>query len=92
MRRCRLGNRVTDEYQEDAMDRTAKPSLLSRISARQWVAIVLAVLAVIFVAQNHHRVDINILTVTIRSPMWLVLLIMFLVGWVAGLLTRRSRR
>ncbi|MBF6147346.1 hypothetical protein A5780_20440 [Nocardia sp. 852002-20019_SCH5090214] len=74
------------------MDRAAKPSLLSRISARQWVAIVLAVLTVIFVAQNHHRVDINILTVTIRSPMWLVLLIMFLVGWVAGLLTRRSRR
>lgn len=74
------------------MDRTAKPSLLSRISARQWVAIVLAVLAVIFVAQNHHRVDINILTVTISSPMWLVLLIMFLVGWIVGLLTRRSRR
>ncbi|MFG3522484.1 lipopolysaccharide assembly protein LapA domain-containing protein [Nocardia nova] len=74
------------------MDRAAKPSLLSRISARQWVAIVLAVLALIFVVQNHHRVDINILTVTIRSPMWLVLLIMFLVGWVAGLLTRRSRR
>ncbi|MBF6448022.1 MULTISPECIES: lipopolysaccharide assembly protein LapA domain-containing protein [Nocardia] len=74
------------------MDRTAKPSLLSRISARQWVAIVLAVLAVIFVVQNHHRVDINILTVTISSPMWLVLLIMFLVGWIVGLLTRRSRR
>ncbi|WP_324191513.1 LapA family protein [Nocardia elegans] len=92
MRRCRLGDRVTDEYQEDAMDRAAKPSLLSRISARQWVAIVLAVLAVIFVAQNHHRVDINILAVTIQSPMWLVLLIMFLVGWIAGLLTRRSRR
>ena len=74
------------------MDRAAKPSLLSRISARQWVAIVLAVLAVIFVVQNHHRVDINILTVTISSPMWLVLLIMFLVGWIVGLLTRRSRR
>ncbi|MFF0454104.1 LapA family protein [Nocardia africana] len=74
------------------MERAAKPSLLSRISARQWVAIVLAVLAVIFVVQNHHRVDINILSVTISSPMWLVLLIMFLVGWIVGLLTRRSRR
>ncbi|WP_227981244.1 hypothetical protein [Nocardia spumae] len=69
-----------------------KTSVLSRISAAQWVAIVLAVLAVIFVAQNHHRVDINILMVTIASPMWLVLLVMFVVGWLAGLLTRRSRR
>ncbi|NKY87323.1 hypothetical protein [Nocardia veterana] len=74
------------------MDRSTKPSRLSRISPTQWVALVLAVLAVIFVVQNHHRVDINILALTIRSPMWLVLLIMFLVGWVAGLLTRRARR
>lgn len=74
------------------MDRAAKPSLLTRISPRQWVAIVLAILAIIFVAQNHHRVDINILTVTIRSPLWLILLIMFVVGWIVGLFTRRGRR
>ena len=74
------------------MTSTTKTSLLSRISAAQWVALVLAVLAVIFVAQNHHRVDINILMVTISSPMWLVLLVIFVVGWLVGLLTRRSRR
>ena len=74
------------------MEQTTKSSGLSRISPAQWVAIVLAVLAIIFIVQNHHRVDINILMVTITSPMWLVLLIIFVVGWLAGLLTLRPRR
>ena len=74
------------------MEQTTKPSGLSRISPAQWIAIVLAVLAIIFIVQNHHRVDINILMVTITSPLWLVLLIIFVVGWLAGLLTLRTRR
>ena len=74
------------------MDQTTKPSGLARISPAQWIAIVLAVLAIIFIVQNHHRVDINILMVTITSPLWLVLLIIFVMGWLAGLLTRRFRR
>ena len=74
------------------MDQTAKRSTLSRISPAQWIAIVLAVLAIIFIVQNHHRVDINILMVTITSPLWLVLLVIFVVGWLAGLLTLRTRR
>ncbi|MFD4405118.1 lipopolysaccharide assembly protein LapA domain-containing protein [Nocardia sp. NPDC058499] len=70
-----------------------KPALLSRITVNQWVAAVLVVLAVVFIAQNRSRVDINFLLVTVRSPMWLILLIMFLVGALAGLLIkRRSRR
>lgn len=72
--------------------RSAKPSLLSRISRNQWIAIVLTVLAVVFVATNRHRVDIQFLLLTISSPMWLVLLATFVVGWLTGLLTRRSRR
>lgn len=70
-----------------------KPSLLSRITVNQWIAAVLVVLAVVFIAQNRTLVDINFLLVTIRSPMWLILLIMFLVGLLAGLLIRhRARR
>ncbi|MFF3573654.1 hypothetical protein [Nocardia jiangxiensis] len=74
------------------MDNTAKPSMLSRISVTQWVAIVLTVLAVVFIIENRHRVEIELLAVTIRSPMWLVLLVMFVVGWLAGILFRRFRR
>ncbi|WP_280418039.1 LapA family protein [Nocardia carnea] len=69
-----------------------KSALLSRITVNQWVAAVLVVLAVVFIAQNRNRVDINFLLVTVRSPMWLVLLIMFLIGALAGLLIRRRAR
>lgn len=69
-----------------------KPTLLSRITVNQWVAAVLVVLSVVFIAQNRSRVDINFLLVTVRSPMWLVLLIMFLIGALAGLLIRRRAR
>ncbi len=71
------------------MDNTGKPS---RISAGQWLAIVLTVLAVLFIIENRHRVEIEFLLITIRSPMWLVLLVMFVVGWLAGILVRRVRR
>jgi len=74
------------------MENTAKPSMVSRISVTQWVAIVLTVLAVVFIIENRHRVDIELLAITIRAPMWLVLLVMFVVGWLAGMLFRRFRR
>ncbi|WP_024800592.1 hypothetical protein [Nocardia sp. BMG51109] len=74
------------------MDKTAKPSVVSRISMNQWLAIVLTVLAVVFIVENRNRVDIEFLLITIRSPMWLILLVMFVVGWLAGMLARRVRR
>ncbi|MFI5720637.1 lipopolysaccharide assembly protein LapA domain-containing protein [Nocardia sp. NPDC051750] len=69
-----------------------KRSLLSRISLNQWLAAILIVLAVVFIAQNRDRVDINFLLVTVTAPMWLVLLILFLVGALAGVLIRRRAR
>ncbi|MBY8861448.1 hypothetical protein K7711_33580 [Nocardia sp. CA2R105] len=74
------------------MENTAKRSMVSRISVTQWVAIVLTVLAVVFIIENRHRVEIELLAITIRSPMWLVLLVMFVVGWLAGILFRSFRR
>ncbi|RDI49946.1 hypothetical protein [Nocardia mexicana] len=73
------------------MDKTAKPSIVSRISITQWLAIVLTVLAVLFIVANRDRVEIEFLLITIRSPMWLILLVMFAVGWLAGLLFRHVR-
>lgn len=73
------------------MTDTSKPSVLARISPNQWVAIILTALVVVFIAANRHRVDIEFLLMTIRSPMWLVLLVTFVIGWLAGLLTRRRR-
>lgn len=70
-----------------------KPSPLSRVSLNQWLALALTVLAVVFIAQNRAEVGINFLLITVRSPMWLILLIMFVAGLLAGmLLGRRARR
>ncbi|CRY74629.1 hypothetical protein [Nocardia farcinica] len=74
------------------MDQTAKkPSPFARISFNQWIALVLTVLALIFVLENRAHVDIEFLLITVRSPMWLILLVMFAIGWLAGLLTTRKR-
>ncbi len=74
------------------MDETVRSSGGSRLSAGQWVAVVLTVLAAVFVIENRGRVEIEFLLITIRSPMWLVLLVVFAVGWLSGMLFRRVRR
>ncbi|MFD0363240.1 hypothetical protein ACFQZZ_17475 [Nocardia sp. GCM10030253] len=74
------------------MNSTEKRSLLARISPTQWVAIALTIVAVVFVAENRAKVSIEFLLITIRSPMWLILLTMFAVGWVTGILTMRKRQ
>ncbi|MEV5647954.1 hypothetical protein AB0L57_06845 [Nocardia sp. NPDC052254] len=68
-----------------------KRSILARVSPTQWVALILIVLAVIFVAENRDRVSITLLMIDITSPLWLVLLVLFVVGWIAGVLTVRRR-
>lgn len=74
------------------MSSPEKRSLLSHITPNQWIALVITVLAVIFVAANRNKVSIEFLLVSVTSPLWLILLVMFVIGWIAGLLTARSRR
>ncbi|MFJ2666437.1 hypothetical protein ACIO14_19030 [Nocardia fluminea] len=69
-----------------------KRSLLSRVSPTQWVAIALSIVAVVFVLQNRGKVSVEILLVTVSSPMWLILLAMFVIGWIVGVLTTRRAR
>jgi putative membrane protein len=53
------------------------------------VDIVLVVLAAIFVSQNRDRHPIRLLWVTVQSPTWFVLTVIFVVGLVIGVLLRR---
>jgi lipopolysaccharide assembly protein A len=63
-----------------------------RIAARHWLAIILVVLAVIFVMQNTARHEIHLLWITVEAATWLVLIVIFVVGVVIGLLLGRRRR
>ncbi|MGY1693669.1 LapA family protein [Geodermatophilus sp. SYSU D00766] len=57
----------------------------------QVVALVLAVVAVVFIAQNRERVTINLFTVDVSAPVWLILTIMVLLGMAVGALLRWRR-
>ncbi|MEE6165402.1 MULTISPECIES: lipopolysaccharide assembly protein LapA domain-containing protein [Mycobacteriaceae] len=62
-----------------------------RLAMRYWMALILVALAALFVAQNRDRVRVHVLWVTVESPMWSILVIIFVVGLLIGLLLRWRR-
>ncbi|WP_167043068.1 LapA family protein [Salinibacterium sp. ZJ454] len=62
------------------------------LSVSQWVSIALLILAVIFIAQNLGEASVGLLWMSVRAPLWLVLGIIALIGFVAGWLMGRRRR
>jgi len=65
---------------------------LSRFAVRNWAALILVVLAAVFIGQNRDRQAVRLLWITVESPMWLLLSAMLVVGIVVGLLLHRRRR
>lgn len=63
-----------------------------RITARQILAGLLVVAALIFVAENTGRTTIRFIGPKTHTPLWLALGAAFLVGLVAGLLLAWRRR
>lgn len=63
-----------------------------KFALRYWVALTLVALAAIFIAQNRGGTRVHILWVTVESPMWLLLTVMFVAGMLVGLLLRWRRR
>jgi len=73
------------------VERPSSGGRVRRFALRYWVAIILVALAAIFVAQNRDRVGVHVLWITVNSPMWFILTIIFFVGLLIGLLLRRRR-
>jgi uncharacterized integral membrane protein len=55
------------------------------------VALVIAVVTLAFILQNRERVSINLFTITVSTPVWLVLTVMVLIGMGLGALLRGRR-
>jgi len=75
-------------------DETEKPTAGRRVgqfALHYWVALILAALAAIFIAQNRDRQNVHILWITVESPMWFIMTVMLVVGVLIGLLLRRRR-
>lgn len=66
-------------------------SVTSLLTPRHILAAALVVLAVIFILQNRSTTTIQLFWVSVQSPLWLTLVVILLLGWIAGLLTTRRK-
>ncbi|WFR73102.1 LapA family protein [Prescottella defluvii] len=62
------------------------------LSPRMLAAAVLTILAAIFILQNRNSTSIDLFWVSVQSPLWLTLIVVFAVGWVTGLLMARRAK
>ena len=60
---------------------------------QRWLTIVIVVLVVIFIVQNTGDSTVHLFWVTLTTPTWLLLAILFFLGVIAGSFrARRNRR
>ena len=58
---------------------------------QRWLAIIIVVAVTVFVLQNRGDVSVHLLWLTITTPNWLLLAIMFFLGVVAGAFRARRK-
>lgn len=63
-----------------------------RFLKEKWLAIVLVILVIIFIAQNTATVSISLLWWTLSSPLWVTLAGVLLVGLIIGYIISRRRQ
>jgi len=62
-----------------------------RITPRRTIALIVAALVAIFIAQNRDQIAIHLFTITLMSPLWLLLVVVVLLGGIIGFLLGRRR-
>lgn len=80
-----------------ASDTSGKASgggMRDRLTPGRIVVLVLGVLALVFIFENTRDVRIRLLVPEVTMPLWLALLITYVIGWLCGrfLITSRRRR
>lgn len=73
-------------------DKAAGRSLREWLTPGRVVVLVLGALALVFIFENRQDVRIRLVGPEVTMPLWLALLITFVVGWLCGRFLRRSRR
>lgn len=73
-------------------DASEKGFSVGSIPPRVWIALVLLVVAVLFVAQNRDSTEIQVLFISVVAPLWATLAVSVGVGLLIGLLLRPSDR
>ncbi|MGW6659496.1 DUF1049 domain-containing protein [Rhodococcus sp. NPDC055024] len=71
---------------------TRNRSARSLLTSRNRLASLLVVLSLIFILQNRAATTIQLFWVSVQSPLWLTLVVILFLGWIAGLLTTRRAK
>lgn len=64
---------------------------IKNLTVKNWIAIVGAIIALVFILQNQQRVRIEILFLNLNAPLWIALGVVLLIGWVIGRFSFRKR-
>lgn len=64
---------------------------VKNLTAKNWIAIAGAALALIFILQNRQRVRVELFFLDLHAPLWIALGVVLLIGWVVGRFSFRKR-
>lgn len=76
----------------DPSGRAPGRGLRDRLTPGRIAVLVLGVLALVFIFENTRDVRIRLLIPEVTMPLWLALLIPYVVGWLCGRFLGGSRR
>lgn len=68
------------------------PNPVVQFLSKHWIPLVLIAAAAVFIAQNRATTGITLLWIDVRAPLWVVLAVLFVGGFAAGLMRGRRRR
>ena len=72
--------------------RTSRGNPVLSFLRASWLSLLLAAVAVAFIAQNRNEVSVDVFWISLRTPLWLILLVAVLVGMIiAGAGARRPK-
>ncbi len=71
------------------MIQESRPTGNRRLSAKQWTAIVLGIIALIFILQNLNYVRVELLIFHTSAPLWAVLSITLFIGYLIGRFSKK---
>ena len=68
-----------------------KDGLVVAFLKRRWLALVILVVVVVLVVANRDPVTFNLVFTTFETPEWVVILVTFLLGGIAGWIAKSRR-
>ena len=64
---------------------------IKNLTVKNWIAIVGAIVALVFILQNQQRVRVELLFLNLNAPLWIALGVVLLIGWIIGRFSFRKR-